>query len=1022
MRLAKPLLLCLALGALCAAAPPPKRQTLLPPKFAESVGKGIYKLVKYDGGALSRFIKVDPDRAWVLEGDFRTAGGMSKVSFGLELFDAGQKNLKSFDFTRDENFSTVLVRAVSPGDKAIFVRDAGNWNPGIFGIALVTAPDGGGSALTVAKVKKHDGGFKLELVGEAKAALPAGSKVTRHINMPFFNAAYRQPIDGRWRRFRQLILPGEKFTGNSDRFWPGTRSARILISAPSGVEVFYKNLRLVPVEGEKLSELKLEHERAGIRLFPFNRYKQTLRPDGTAAYYVYPGGGVRNAFCDLRVADAVQFEALVRADAPGMIELGYAGSLPPGAAASEVKAREGYKLSTGMDFNDSKAAPVQPDGKAHWVIFTPKWKLPGNSTIRYLEFAWRNYNETTLSVERFRVLGEKNLIPGADDLPRGMPVVLDYAPGGANARLEWRGAKNPGLSIMWLDADHNPLWEHELPAGERSRVFTIPEQTVRGVLTVNPGGDGYPRLCDVPPETPKWRGSWIWSQAKSGPEFTTLWFRKEFDLPDSPIEDAAIATAADDQCRIFINGADVGTGGRHVQSRRHNVAKYLKPGRNELILKVVNNAGFGGVICDLYIRTVGGGRFVFSDADWTFAEGEKQPERIDGKVVLLGDSETSRWQLLDHRYLGRRPLLKLTGRGKNSFTAEIVAGSLPKLPGCLQYKITSPDGAERYIMLDTKVKCSGNVCRFEYLPPVSVEPTPGVLRIDEDRLLLDGDPVLAEVAPAKAASGLAQARFVRDGGRTYLELAGKRRSAFFWAFPSRFQEVYTSRSFLIAAAKSADFDNFALVTNFLEFWKGPDEFDFSVLDNKVEQLLTVCPDAVFLLQIGCYMPDWWLAANPDDVTVREDGLPRVKHHERQALASKKWLADSRIALKALVDHVRSSSWGDRVWGANVAENSNWEWFWWTGRGEFHITGYSPADYASYRTFLRKRYADDAALAAAWGQPGVTFDTIRMPSQKYQLSGTVQALLDAEKDRSLIDWFDLRNQVLAEAVIDLCKSL
>ena len=52
----------------------------------------------------------------------------------------------------------------------------------------------------------------------------------------------------------------------------------------------YKNLRLATVAGERLAELKRERERAGIRLFPFNRYKQTLRKDGTAAYRVYPGG------------------------------------------------------------------------------------------------------------------------------------------------------------------------------------------------------------------------------------------------------------------------------------------------------------------------------------------------------------------------------------------------------------------------------------------------------------------------------------------------------------------------------------------------------------------------------------------------------------------------------------------------------------------------------------------------------------------------------------------------------------
>ena len=176
MRHAKTLLLCLAACALCAAAEP-KRQPLLAPKFSQSVGKGVYKLKKYDGGALSRFIKVDPAQAWVLEGDFRTSGKMSKVSLGLELFDAERKNLKSFDFTRDAKFSTVLVRAVVPGDKALFVKNAANWVPGICGLALVTPPGGERSVFTVTKVKKTNDGFKLELAGEAKSAIPAGADI-----------------------------------------------------------------------------------------------------------------------------------------------------------------------------------------------------------------------------------------------------------------------------------------------------------------------------------------------------------------------------------------------------------------------------------------------------------------------------------------------------------------------------------------------------------------------------------------------------------------------------------------------------------------------------------------------------------------------------------------------------------------------------------------------------------------------------------------------------------------------------
>ena len=326
-------------------------------------------------------------------------------------------------------------------------------------------------------------------------------------------------------------------------------------------------------------------------------------------------------------------------------------------------------------------------------------------------------------------------------------------------------------------------------------------------------------------------------------------------------------------------------------------------------------------------------------------------------------------------------------------------------------------------MLYTRVSNQGGEYRFEFAPPRTTNRVPEVLRLDDDRLLLRGAPELGVTVPARKPAGLATARYVMEGGRPKLELDGKRREVFFWAFPARFHQVYNSRADWIDAANAGGFDNFVLLTDFLEFWKGPDSFDFTHLDRKAEQLLNMNPDAVFMVQIGCYMPDWWLNDNPDDVTVRENGKPRHPSQERQALGSKKWLRDARIPLRALVEHIRNSSWGDRVWGANVAENTNWEWFWWTGRGEkFYVSGYSPADYASFRAFLRKKYPTDEALARAWRQPNLTVETARMPSMAYQLRGRIGTLLDAELDRSLIDWFDFRNQVMAEAVIDLCKSL
>lgn len=55
-----------------------------------------------------------------------------------------------------------------------------------------------------------------------------------------------------------------------------------------------------------------------------------------------------------------------------------------------------------------------------------------------------------------------------------------------------------------------------------------------------------------------------------------------------------------------------------------------------------------------------------------------------------------------------------------------------------------------------------------------------------------------------------------------------------------------------------------------------------------------------------------------------------------------------------------------------------------------------------------------------GRPGLTFDTITMPSPREQDAGSVLALLDPAEDMAKIDWFEFRNRAVSEAIIALCK--
>jgi hypothetical protein len=51
----------------------------------------------------------------------------------------------------------------------------------------------------------------------------------------------------------------------------------------------------------------------------------------------------------------------------------------------------------------------------------------------------------------------------------------------------------------------------------------------------------------------------------------------------------------------------------------------------------------------------------------------------------------------------------------------------------------------------------------------------------------------------------------------------------------------------------------------------------------------------------------------------------MKQYDKQAMGSKKWLKDAEAPIRALIKHVQSCSYADRIWGMTVNENGNGEW-------------------------------------------------------------------------------------------------
>ena len=248
--------------------------------------------------------------------------------------------------------------------------------------------------------------------------------------------------------------------------------------------------------------------------------------------------------------------------------------------------------------------------------------------------------------------------------------------------------------------------------------------------------------------------------------------------------------------------------------------------------------------------------------------------------------------------MGARPKLTIVERGKNFFTAKSDR-ELPELPDALLYAIrdAAHQAEDVPLSLKTKITKQGDLYRFDYASPFLCRTGKFAIVLDEDRLNVAGDPVVAAIDSAPRATGLRQAEYRFDGGRPKLVFDGKTYAPFFWKFPGRFPRSFPAKTDHIAAAARAGYRSFALSTDFPTCWPEKGRFDFSNIDAQVEQLLSVCPDAVFMIQMGCYMPDWWLDENPDDISAREDGAPRDKLREKQALSSQKWLQDARTYLK-----------------------------------------------------------------------------------------------------------------------------
>lgn len=243
------------------------------------------------------------------------------------------------------------------------------------------------------------------------------------------------------------------------------------------------------------------------------------------------------------------------------------------------------------------------------------------------------------------------------------------------------------------------------------------------------------------------------------------------------------------------------------------------------------------------------------------------------------------------------------------------------------------------------------------------------------------------------------------------------------AAPYRPDESYF-RDFLNAGIEIFDI--------YLRFdWTGPEEYDFSKIDEKLDSYLAIAPDVMFLPRILLTPGDWWCEQFPDDITMRDDGSPAGMFGSKchPSLASEKYRELSYKAMVAFLTHVEGK-YGDNILGYQPGNGFGGEWLmfnsFWEARpnrpapDKFGVEDYSPVAQSLFREWLKRKYKTVRKLRSAWNDSEVTFETATPPGEVERYTSTHGIFFDPAQGTRVPDYFSFFNDMTADVLLENCR--
>jgi hypothetical protein len=225
-------------------------------------------------------------------------------------------------------------------------------------------------------------------------------------------------------------------------------------------------------------------------------------------------------------------------------------------------------------------------------------------------------------------------------------------------------------------------------------------------------------------------------------------------------------------------------------------------------------------------------------------------------------------------------------------------------------------------------------------------------------------------------------------------------------------------------------------------WMGVNQYDHSVLEERVGALLAAAPGVAFILEVAVDAPEWWRRANPAEgagfavsaeTAVEAPGRKkREKSTENSeeakdapvpicaSWASRRWLNEAGDALLKLAQHVMRADWAEQCIGFQVACGEAGGWI---HPDAERMPDIGPRMAEKFRAFCVEKYRRNTGLLRkGWDDPRADFDRIRCPDAYERRYADMGVLRDPLRSRRMLDYYECFYGTQNEAALHFCGLL